>query len=82
MVDLSLLYTCLFQPAFLKNFPEQYVHNMHGDSHALKREVGIKASEIFVGGSLGQGTIVYEHYDIDLVLYSTSKTTHYSNVVS
>jgi len=24
-------------------------------------------------GSLGQGTIVHEHYDIDLVLYSTSK---------
>jgi len=28
-----------------------------------------------VGGSLGQGTIVHEHYDIDLVLYSTSKLT-------
>ena len=40
---------------------------------AFKKEVGIKASEIFVGGSLGQGTINYEHFDIDLVLYSTSK---------
>ena len=40
---------------------------------SFQQSVGIKASEIFVGGSLGQGTIVHEHYDIDLVLYSTSK---------
>ena len=40
---------------------------------AFKKEVGIKASEIFVGGSLGQGTINYEHFDIDLVIYSISK---------
>ena len=33
-------------------------------------EVGIQATEVFKGGSLGQGTAVPHHYDIDLVLYS------------
>ena len=32
-----------------------------------------------MGGSLGQGTIVHGHYDIDLVLYSTSKLSKISS---
>ena len=31
-------------------------------------------SEICNGGSLGHGTVVPGHYDIDLVLYSTGDT--------
>ena len=39
----------------------------------FKTDVGIKVSEVFKGGSLGQGTQVPFNYDIDLVLYSECK---------
>ena len=35
--------------------------------------VGIEVTEVFKGGSIGQGTTVPAQYDIDLVLYSRSK---------
>ena len=34
------------------------------------RAVGIQATEVFVGGSVGQGTAVPRQYDVDIVLYS------------
>ena len=34
---------------------------------------GFKVNEIWKGGSLGHGTVVPGHYDIDLVLYSDGK---------
>ena len=40
---------------------------------AFVQRVGIEATEVFKGGSLGHGTTVPGHYDIDLVLYSRSK---------
>ena len=40
---------------------------------SFKEEVGISAAEVFVGGSVGQGTAVTHHYDLDLVLYSHSE---------
>ena len=54
----------------------------HSDIHAdhplsfqraFAQRVGIEATEVFKGGSLGHGTHVPGHYDIDLVLYSRSK---------
>ena len=47
----------------------------------MEEEVGFKADEMFVGGSVGQGTTVVGHYDLDLVIYSKSKGTQkvYSN---
>lgn len=38
----------------------------------FKSHVGIEVTEVFKGGSMGQGTTVPGHYDIDLVLYSRS----------
>ena len=32
--------------------------------------VGIQATEVFIGGSVGQGTTVPRKYDVDIVLYS------------
>ena len=32
--------------------------------------VGIQVTEVFVGGSVGQGTAVPRQYDVDIVLYS------------
>ena len=37
------------------------------------KEVGIEVTEVFKGGSMGHGTTVPGHFDIDLVLYSRSK---------
>lgn len=37
--------------------------------HKFKDEVGVSGL-VFKGGSMGQGTTVPNHYDIDLVLYS------------
>ena len=34
---------------------------------------------MFEGGSIGQGTTVPGHYDVDLVLYSRSKACKRSN---
>ncbi len=34
--------------------------------------LGIKVSEVFLGGSLGQETSLPEHFDVDLVVYSPS----------
>ena len=51
--------------------------DIHTTSHpfqkAFTQRVGIEATEVFKGGSLGHGTTVPGHYDIDLVLYSRSK---------
>lgn len=43
------------------------------------RKVGIEVTEVFKGGSLGHGTAVEHHFDIDLVLYSRSEPKY--NVV-
>ena len=37
-------------------------------------KVGIEVTEVFEGGSLGHGTTVEDHFDIDLVLYSRSES--------
>ncbi len=39
----------------------------------FQRKVGLEVTEVFKGGSLGHGTAVEGHFDIDLVLYSRSK---------
>ena len=36
----------------------------------FKEAVDFSVTEVFKGGSMGQGTAVPRHYDIDLVLYS------------
>ena len=40
---------------------------------SFRKDVGIVADEMFVGGSVGQGTTVPGNYDLDLVIYSKSK---------
>ena len=37
---------------------------------------GFNVSEILEAGSLGDGTVVHGHYDIDLVVYSRGKALH------
>ena len=39
-------------------------------------------TEVFKGGSLGHGTAVEHHFDIDLVLYSRSKPPTVINTLS
>ena len=44
----------------------------------FKEEVGIETTEVFKGGSMGQGTRVTGYYDIDLVLYSRGEQARQS----
>jgi hypothetical protein len=46
-----------------------YVYIPHRPCN-FKKEVGLGKTQVFKGGSMGQGTAVPRHYDIDLVLYS------------
>ena len=48
------------------------VYNMFVQGE-FKDEVGLTVSEVFKGGSLGQGTQVKHKYDIDLIIYSRGK---------
>ena len=40
-----------------------------------------KVNEIWKGGSLGHGTVVPGHYDIDLVLYSDGNMATFSIIL-
>lgn len=48
----------------------------------FEHAVGIDVSEVFKGGSMGQGTTVPYNYDIDLVLYSCKWYTEMSKVLT
>lgn len=48
--------------------------------HKFKEEVGF-SSLVFKGGSMGQGTTVPHHYDIDLVLYSEEWREKISGII-
>ena len=51
----------------IKDYCVGHVFHSKGD---FVRAVGIQATEVFVGGSVGQGTAVPQQYDVDIVLYS------------
>ena len=46
----------------------------------FKKEVGFSGL-VFKGGSMGQGTTVPHHYDIDLVLYSKEWRVEISEII-
>ena len=47
----------------------------------FKEDVGFCPSSVFKGGSMGQGTAVPHHYDIDLVLYSKEWREKISRII-
>jgi hypothetical protein len=56
--------------AMAKQAVNRIVRHIH---HAFG---GFNVSEILEAGSLGDGTVVHGHYDIDLVVYSRGKALH------
>ena len=43
---------------------------------SAEAKMGITVSDVFLGGSLGQGTRIPQHFDIDLIVFSPSKYTY------